>query len=450
MNNLPYILTHKDWAKFLPLVIMLAGVAFLLNYFPNLLLAVGVVFCGIVMALFIIRPRAVILFFLLIRSSLDITKEFYHVYISSDFQITAPIVVSFILIIAGLFYILTRKISVLKIPFTKFLILFLILSILNFLMAENFISSLMEFFRFLSAFIIYILVWTLFDTEKRIKVLVNTIILSALVPLGCGLYQIILNRGQFISGFVRAYGTFAHPNPYAFFLIIILALALNFYANRPRRGVRLNLLVLIVLAAFCLLLTFTRTAWFGLFLLFIFLIWFREKKYIWPFVALMIVFILLGPVRARFYDLAGSFNSLIHRLYIWKAGLEKFPVCPLIGRGLVSFELLDVYGEPAHNDFLRIFFELGVFGLAVYIALIVAIFRKLLTIVRSKIQPYLYSLACAVFSIFVVFQIASITGNIFFRPAIQWYFWALIAVVLKGSEIKSEVPAPPAHEPNAR
>jgi len=441
MNSFERILNHKGWLGLLPLAIILVGIAYFLNYLPNPLLLVGLICGGIIMAWFLIRPRAVILFLLLIRSSLDISKEFFHVYVTNEFQLTAPIVVSFILIIGGLFYIFSHRIPVLKIPFTKYLVIFLILSILNFLTAENLISSLMEFFRFFSAFIIYILAWTLFDTEKRIKALINMIILSSLIPLACGLYQIILNRGQFISGFIRAYGTFAHPNPYAFFLIIILALALNFYADRPRWKVKLKLLLLITLSAFCLLLTFTRTAWFGLFLLFIFLIWFRERRFIWPFVILLTVFVLLSPVRLRFYDLAGSFNSMVHRLYIWKAGLEKFPACPLIGRGLMSFELLDIYGEPAHNDLLRIIFELGIFGLIIYLALIVAIFRKLFAVLHSGLRPYFYSLTCAVFSIFVVFQIASITGNIFFRPAIQWYFWALVAAVLKGAEMKPEIPA---------
>lgn len=423
----------------LALGITLAAVGFLIGFYPNPLLAVSLVFCILVLGLFLIRPRLMILFLLLIRSSLDITKDYFNVYISSNFQLTLPIAFSLLLIVGGVLYLLAHRIEFLKIPLSKLLILFLLISMVNFPMAKEFSSGLMEFLRLFSAFILYLMVWTIFDTRSKISALIMVIVLSSLVPIGLGIFQILLNRGQFIFGYIRAYGTFVHPNPYAFFLIIILALGLNLYSGRSGWIGRISLLVLMAGAICCLLFTFTRSAWFGLFLLFLVLIWYRERRFIWPFAVLMVAFFFLSPIRARFYDLSTSFNSITHRLYIWQAGLENLPSCPVVGRGLASFAIMDPHGQQAHNDYLRILFELGIPGLVVYLVLIIAVIWKLNAILRRRERSYMSSLACATLSIFVVFQIAGFMGNILFRPALQWYLWALIAVVLKGVELPQSV-----------
>jgi len=416
--------------------VLLAATAVLLCYFPNPLLGASVVIMILLLVLFLVCPLYATVLSLVIRSSLDITKQVFSVYAPGDLQITGANAFSFILIIGGTIYILAHRVPFLKAPLAKLLLLFLAISLIHFLIVDDLALSLMEFMRFLSAFIVYILVWDSARNSGNIRVIVNAILISAVIPVGAGIYQVVMDRGQFITGFIRAYGTFVHPNPFAFYLVIILALAVNFLFLKQRPLSRSALFGLIILGGVCLLFSFPRTAWFG-FLMVIFLAaFFQDKRLFWLLIVLVLVFSILTPLRSRFYDLSTSFNSISHRLYIWRGGLDHLPSVPLLGRGLGSFVLLDVHQEPAHNDYLRVFLELGVLGLLGYLALSVALLVKLYAAIRRPGSPYGYSLACATFSVAVIFLTSSVLSNILFRPVLQWYFWALMAVTLKASEVE--------------
>jgi len=204
---------------------VLAAAAILTCYLPNFLLGPSVIAVVSLLLFFLARPRLGLRFFLLVRSSLDITKNYFSIYLSDSFQVTGANILSFVLIIGALIYILAYRQSFLSPPLSGVFLLFLAISAIHFILVDDLPLSLMEFLRLFSAYIIYLLVYSLCRNENDLRDLVTTILLSSLVPITLGLSQVILNRGQFITGFIRAYGTFAHPNPYAFYLIIILALA---------------------------------------------------------------------------------------------------------------------------------------------------------------------------------------------------------------------------------
>ncbi len=439
-NNAKFNRKAGGWQGNIFLFVVLLAAVFSLNYFPNPLTVISVILVAILLLLFFLFPRPLIIFLLLIRSSLDITKSYFSVYIFSGLQLTAAIGVSLLLILGGIYYLLSHRVAVLRIPLTKIIIIFLLFSVLNLLLTENIAAGMEELLRFISMFVIYVMVWDLFRTDKQIHCLVNAVLFSALIPIGFGLYQAVLNQGQFITGFIRVYGTFAHPNPFAFYLIIILALTVNLYLHRPPRPVRLRLFLISLAGVFCLLLTFTRTAWFGFLLILLLAAFYRDRRLLWFFVLLIAVFCLLSPIRSRFYDLSTSFNSMNYRFYIWKGGLEQLSAIPILGRGLGSFKLMDKFGDQAHNVYLRVLFELGIVGLAAYLVLIIAVLRRLTAALRGfgARRNYTYALVLAVFSAFFIYQLAAFTGNILYRPAIQWYLWALIAAALKGAEIECE------------
>jgi O-antigen ligase len=92
-------------------------------------------------------------------------------------------------------------------------------------------ASLIETVKWVEMFGLYLLIINLLPA-RRIKWVVLIILLTGMAQAGLGLYQFIFKVGPdgfllFGGEFLRAYGTFAQPNPYAGYLGLILPLALS-------------------------------------------------------------------------------------------------------------------------------------------------------------------------------------------------------------------------------
>jgi O-antigen ligase len=92
-------------------------------------------------------------------------------------------------------------------------------------------ASLVETIKWVEALALYLFVAALLPT-RQIKWIVTTMLLTGMVQALLGLYQFIFKVGPegfllFGGRFLRAYGTFAQPNPYAGYLGLILPLALT-------------------------------------------------------------------------------------------------------------------------------------------------------------------------------------------------------------------------------
>ena len=92
-------------------------------------------------------------------------------------------------------------------------------------------TSLVETIKWVEMLLLYLLVTTLLPA-RQIKWVVVTLLLTGIAQAALGLYQFIFKIGPegfllFGGRFLRAYGTFAQPNPYAGYLGLILPLALS-------------------------------------------------------------------------------------------------------------------------------------------------------------------------------------------------------------------------------
>ncbi len=101
------------------------------------------------------------------------------------------------------------------------------LSWLNMLSAG---AALVETAKWLEMLALYLLVYTSLPT-RQVRWLLLTLLLTGLAQAGLGLYQFIFKVGPegfllFGGRFLRAYGTFAQPNPYAGYLGLVLPLSL--------------------------------------------------------------------------------------------------------------------------------------------------------------------------------------------------------------------------------
>ena len=115
-------------------------------------------------------------------------------------------------------------------PLVLSFLLFLGCASLSWLNALSIGASLVETAKWVEMLALYLLMTTLLP-RPQIKWVVAVLLLTGLVQAGLGLYQFIFKVGPegfllFGGQFLRAYGTFAQPNPYAGYLGLILPLAL--------------------------------------------------------------------------------------------------------------------------------------------------------------------------------------------------------------------------------
>lgn len=198
---------------------------------------------------------------------------------------------------------------------------------------------------------------------------------------------------------IRSYGTFPHPNVLGGFLILIILLSLylyldlkRFFSPRLKKIISIFLLFVTPLFLLCLILTFSRTAWFGFLLIlggWIFFV-FQKKYLLSSFLVLTLVlitiifsFIFLAPqisTRTKIIDSPAGDLALSNRLFLNRIAFSIIAQKPWRGGGLgnfvfylsrlINFNLPAWRLQPVHNIYLAIASEIGIPGLLLFLALL--------------------------------------------------------------------------------
>lgn len=307
--------------------------------------------------------------------------------------------------------------------FLLLFIFFLSLSLVN--SGEYFSQSL---YHLLARWIGYIFIVPVaadtFSSPGRIKKALFFIILSTSLAALSGLSQRFLGfeffrvremirvRGETLA--VRA--AFNHYNLFASYLIIFIpvALILNFLKVK-KKFYKIAIFFWAPLLILALMFTFSRGGWLGflagMLLLFCFL---RKAKVAFSVIILFILILLFTPAlrnRAAFTFRDGGDAG---RFSIWQAGFEMAKENPFLGKGVGGFykhfpqyvekiELEDSSSHfHAHNIYLQIWGEAGLFSLLSFLVFLALFFYQLKkTIAKHRFQStglFLIGIFCGVFS----------------------------------------------------
>ncbi|AMV19375.1 O-antigen ligase family protein [Planctomyces sp. SH-PL14] len=156
----------------------------------------------------------------------------------------------------------------------------------------------------------------------------------------------------------RAYGLLEHPNHYAVVTVIAITLAMSRWLGRGALG-RWFYGVCIVLSCGGLFLSGSRGA---LVMLLGALLVFAPRRLL---IAIVAVGVPVGAV-----GLLARWESVVSRLPIYQYALERIQERPWLGHGLFTFRYAQFGGVhfEAHNFALHIAYEIGLVGLAVFLA----------------------------------------------------------------------------------
>jgi len=399
-----------------------------------------ILFC--IFAIAIIKPMQGLFLLIIARPCLDVLTD--KAIISTDnFSLNIASIIAVLTILFSIIILIINFSKIKTLPLKYNWIIFIIIAVVSIFFSYSAYLSLAESLRLLSILAVYALAYLLINSSQDLKSLIKVIIVSAIIPSLFALWQFYTDTGlsiPFEGIYNRIYGTFAHPNLFAYYLLLPIALSLYLFLNGNKKQIN-NILYFLSAIFFIifLALTFTRGAWLSFLIILTIVGILRYRALlIATLICLALAYLLIEPLNYRINDLVAnrSDSSIQWRISLWSDAKEYVKNQPLLGygAGVASNLILDKRGEQfgspdPHNDYLKIAIENGLVGLLVYFSLIIGLFIKLIKKYFSTDQAQLKTLILSAIGLSIAFYSMSAADNILRNTALMWSFWALIGAI---------------------
>jgi len=332
------------------------------------------------------------------------------------------------------------------------------LALLSVFISDMKFKSLTEVIRILSSFIMLPLAFTLCDNQKKRKVIFISILVSLCIPLTIGLYQkltgdvdisTINTLWEKQSGFLRIYSTFWDVHPFAKYLMMVLPLLLLFTIQKQKSTFhKIFYLYVFSLTFIELIFTYARSELIGFFIALVVTLFVIDKlnlKIILLALPFVVFLFYISNTFERFADIfqpinlqsAARENSLESRILLWIKGFPMALQSPFWGHGADTFE--DKIGLIAHNDYLGLFFDIGIGGPILYLTFLFMSYRKSLRISKSVLwDPIDRAISLAAVGTSVAIAIVGIAENLFKATIMWWFYLALLGCTLNIDSCRNE------------
>lgn len=194
---------------------------------------------------------------------------------------------------------------------------------------------------------------------------------------------------------LRAYGSFSHPNVFGGYLILtLLSSLLLFGSSSIYKKIILHLII--ILQSIALFFTFSRSSWIALCMVFLFYCYFalRKNKYLhlFPFIPIILSFFVLSTIyfpifKTRFEGVSqNEIASIAERSHGYTQAILLIKEQPIVGVGVgnYTYALMTLYADmpvwlyqPVHNVIMLIVAEKGIIGFLLLIFVFASFFRLL-------------------------------------------------------------------------
>jgi len=338
-------------------------------------------------------------------------------------------------------------------PLALQIIVFLSIALISCFLSIDFKTSITEWIRLLNIFSLFLLGYLLTNNVKDLSRLLILSISSAILPSVFAFYQYVSKTGLSIpleGIYNRIFGTFAHPNLFAYYLIIPLVFSVfKFLSGNKKRVPNLIALILFLFFLSLLVLTYTRGAWI-VFIFTLLIISVLRYNYLLPilFGSVLLSYLAITPIQTRINDLVNvdEYSSIRWRLDMWEDGIKIAKEKPILGYGTGVADIIieerrgKEYGSPdPHNDYLKILLENGIIGLVSYFTLIASILLKLYYSFKKSKMPKFKSMIIVMMALTMAFYTMSFGDNIIRNTALQWIYWMLLGGIFAISHTKHTV-----------
>lgn len=314
-------------------------------------------------------------------------------------------------------------------------------------------TELLQWLRLGAALAVLCLAGWSVRSRFRLETVVGAILVGAVYPIFKGIEQIVTGDFQARAGFDAIRGPFYQSNYYAFFLVVVLVIAVAALIELHGPWWRLGAGAVLVFGSVCLVFTYTRAAWvgFALALLVLGLLLYRR----------MLVLISIAMACAAF-GFPTQTNRVENRIanitnpgssgddsWSWRRGEweRMFPHGRenlLTGTGFGSYSRVTVeefgtqdpqyatditpgrLGFAAHNDYLKSFVENGLPGFVLWALVLTGAVSVMW---RARREPRVRGFATAGVALSVALIPMSFSDNIQAYTAVLIYAFGFIGAV---------------------
>lgn len=282
------------------------------------------------------------------------------------------------------------------------------------------------------------------------KDFLKALIAASVIPLLAATYQFLSRTGMDIDGVAnRIYGTFAHPNILATFVLLLITVMINkFFITKNFKDTDAWPKLVCIFLLGIIALTYTRIAWIGaaVFFLVVGMIYYK-KKLLYLLAGIALFFVLFYPFNnylTTTYNINLQSISLISRLTArnedsdsvkWRTDLANkvlplFAKKPILGYGYGSFpkvwddnkDIANIWDNTseAHNDYIKVAFESGIIGLILFLSIFInLLYNQISFAVKNKWTNI------AFIASIVVYLILGLSDNMLHHTPMIWWLWAV-------------------------
>ncbi|MGA9382252.1 MAG: O-antigen ligase family protein [Phormidium sp.] len=337
------------------------------------------------------------------------------------------------------------------------------LALLSVIQSPAKVTTLKEVIRFAAATIMLPVSFLLAKQPKKRLVIVVSIFISLIIPSLVGLYQKItgdidlggtlrdateIDEELYEAGMARIYSTFWGIQGFAKYLIILISTTFSFFVLEKRKNTKFICFGFFAIAFAMLIFTYSRGGLISVMLSLISILYAANKlrfKFVITLLPIILVFLLTTGVFSRFADVfkpvdwqsAKRENSLESRGVIWSQALPLALQRPIQGHGLGTFSDANDKGKVAHNDYLGLFYELGIGGPILHLLFLAMASRKAFVCSRNRQLTFFdRSIALSTFGSSNAIILWSNTENIFQSTIMWWFYLALLGCLMNVDNIE--------------
>jgi O-antigen ligase len=452
---------HKfDYRIFL--AVLLGGVfGVLLNvllpiFARNPLFLLALPAAGAFFLFLVIRPKEMLIFLLVIRPLLDNLLELTKITVGgTQFSVGAGL--NLAVIVLAVFMAFYFKGFPRKDPVVRWWIIYLLILMCAVAYSPYLGQAVRYLINQLTYFTMFLIPFFIIKSRQDFLGWLKILALSFVLPVLFADLDMIHGGKHYADAGNRVIGTFTHPNILAFYLVLGLTVCFyifkdsEFKMTRPvSAGLKLLMLNMLVL----LIGTKTRNAWIACFLGFLIYGFLKDKKLMVGLILLVPLSLAIPTVHQRVETIIHSdssdyegLNSFEWRVQMWQSSLSLIAKRPLQGYGLTSFkpmseEFSNVGKSGAHNVYLELFFETGLFGFISFLLLfwntLMKIFRNMREAARDPVQGRLWAIIVGYLISYILICSAD---NLLYYLAFNWYVWFFLGLAMVSRRFLGSAPS---------